>query len=86
MQSEKVIQNNTSTINAIINLLDSLPCTAQSEVLDFVEFLKIRQKQQEFKRAEDKMWSDLSLLSAMRGMEEEESIYTSADIIEPCND
>ena len=86
MQSEKVIQNNASTINAIITLLDSLPCNAQSEVLDFVEFLKIRQMQQEVNRAEDKIWSDFSLLSAMKGMEEEESTYTSADIIEPCND
>ncbi len=86
MQSEKEFQNNSNTMNAIINRLNSLPCNAQSEVLDFVEFLKIRQMQQEVNRVEDKIWSDFSLLSAMKGMEEEESAYTSADIIEPCND
>ena len=86
MQSEKEFQNNSNTMNAIINRLNSLPCNAQSEVLDFVEFLKILQMQEECNRDEYNIWSDFSLLSAMKGMKEEESTYTSADIIEPCND
>jgi len=52
-------------------------------VLDFVEFLKIRQMKKEFNRSEDRIWSDFSLVSAMKGMEEEEPMYTYADIIEP---
>ena len=86
MESDQIIQNNSLTINIIVNLLESLPGNAQCEVLDFVEFLKVRQMQREFNPTEDKFWSEFSLSSAMNGIDEEESLYTSEDIIEPCND
>ena len=47
------------------------------EVLDFVEFIKSRS------REENAVWSELSLASAMRGMEREESLYTLKDVKEP---
>ncbi len=67
-------------IHAIIHHLESLPESARYEVLDYIEFLKSRRKKEE----ENDRWSEFSLASAMRGMEDEESIYSSEDIIEPC--
>jgi len=54
---------------------------ARREVLDFAEFLAARTQEQEA-RAEETQWSDLSLNSAMRGMEDEPEIYTRADLKE----
>jgi len=65
----------------IIQHLESLPDTAQQEVLHFVEFLESRQKCFPL-REENTAWSDFSLSSAMRGMEDEETPYTLADIEE----
>ena len=53
-----------------------LPANVQAEVLDFIEYLLAKTERQE-----ERDWSDLSLASAMRGMEEEETpLYTSADL------
>jgi len=53
-----------------------LPTNVQAEVLDFIEYLLAKTERQE-----EREWSDLSLTSAMRGMEEEETpLYTPADL------
>ncbi len=66
-----------STAEQIIHEIASLRPEQQSEVLEFVEFLKEREK-----RNEENALREASLASAMRGMEEEESLYTESDVIE----
>ncbi|HYW34122.1 MAG TPA: DUF2281 domain-containing protein [Balneolaceae bacterium] len=58
-----------------------LPESSQAEVLDFVEFL-LKKSERKTAGEESREWSNLSLSFAMRGMEEEEPIYTSDDIKE----
>jgi hypothetical protein len=58
----------------IIKEIQELPESKKAEVLDFVEYLKTK--------TEERGWSDLSLSSAMRGMEEEESMYSIDDLKE----
>jgi len=70
-----------TTTEAILQHLESLPDSARQEVLDFVEFLKARPHPEKTSR-EDHMWDDFSLESAMRGMENEDSPYTLADLKE----
>ncbi len=64
-----------TTADQISQHLQTLPEPVLREVLDFVEFLKSRHKIPKA-REEDTMWTDLSLKSAMRGMEDEETSYT----------
>jgi len=59
-----------TTEEAIIERLRFLPDAARREVLDFTEFLAARTQEREA-REEDMRWSDMSLNSAMRGMEDE---------------
>lgn len=66
-----------STAKQIINEIRSLRPEKQSEVLEFVEFLKEKEK-----RIEDNAFKEASLAAAMRGMEDEESLYSESDIIE----
>jgi len=66
-----------STAEQIIQELASLGPEKQSEVLEFVEFLKEKEK-----RNEENALRYASLDSAMRGMEDEESLYTESDVIE----
>ena len=82
MEASRAIDDKTHTIRVIVDHLESLPDVVQLEVLDFVEFLQTRQMQYEERRADDKLWSNFSLVSAMKGNEDEEISYTSADIIE----
>lgn len=70
-----------STAEAIIDRLKGLPDSAQREVLDFVEFLAARRAESDA-REEDLAWSRLSLAAAMRGMEDEEELYTLDDLKE----
>jgi hypothetical protein len=70
-----------TTMQAIIQHLKSLPDSVQGEVLDFIEFLESRRKKS-IGREEDISWSAFSLASAMRGMEDEETPYTLADVKE----
>ena len=51
-----------------------LPDSLQEEMLDYLEFLLAKVER------EDREWSNLSLSSAMRGMEEEPGLYTLADL------
>jgi hypothetical protein len=56
--------------------VQELPGPRQAEVLDFIEYLLARTEQRE---ARD--WSALSLVSAMRGMEDENTPeYSHADL------
>ena len=70
-----------TTAQVIVQRVMSLPEDAQREVLDFVEFIETR-RVGEGTTQEDAAWSALSLASAMRGMEDEESSYTLDDIKE----
>lgn len=70
-----------TTAQAILERLKDLPDSAQREVLDFVKFLESRQAETG-SREEDTAWSHLSLVSAMRDMEDEETPYTLADLKE----
>ncbi len=57
-----------------------LPAPLQSEVLDFIEYL-LSKSERDIPRRESESWSDASLTSAMRGMENEEKpSYTVADL------
>jgi len=59
--------------------IQKLPPPLQSEVLDYVEYL-LAKADQETNR-EEKAWVDVSLSSAMRGMEDEDSpAYTVSDL------
>jgi len=69
-----------TTAQAILERLKDLPDSAQQEVLDFVKSLESRWA--EIAQEEDVAWSNLSLASAMRGMEDEETPYTLADLKE----
>ena len=70
-----------TTAQAIVQHIQALPESAQREVLDFVEFLETRTKPNAV-REYDTTWSAFSLASAMRGMEDESSPYTPADMKE----
>ncbi|MCP4575850.1 MAG: DUF2281 domain-containing protein [Deltaproteobacteria bacterium] len=61
----------------IIKNIRELPESKQMEVLDFVEYLKIKTERQE-----NIEWSMLSLSTAMRGMEDEQSHYSLNDLEE----
>ena len=58
----------------IIEQVQKLPEDKKAEVLDFVEYLRLK--------IDDKEWSSLSLESAMSGMEDETSAYSLSDIKE----
>jgi hypothetical protein len=66
-----------STVEQIIYEIASLRAEKQSEVLEFVEFLKEKER-----KAEDNAFKDASLAAAMRGMEDEDSLYSESDVIE----
>lgn len=71
-----------TTAQAIMRRLKSLPDQAQREVLDFVEFIESHRKGPTVASKDDKSWSNFSLASAMRGMEDEDTSYTLADLKE----
>ena len=61
----------------IIKNVKELPEVKQIEVLDFIEYLRLKTEGQE-----NIEWSTLSLSSAMRGMENEQSHYSLNDLKE----
>lgn len=61
----------------VCDKIHGLPPDKVAEVLDFVEFLQARAG-----RREDSAWNALSVRNAMKGMENEETVYTEADMIE----
>ena len=66
-----------SLADKIINNVRALPESKQIEVLDFIEYLKVKTDRQE-----NTGWADFSLSSAMCGMENEESPYSLNDLKE----
>lgn len=58
----------------IMQSVRKLPESKKAEVLDFAEFL--------WARIEDIEWSEMSMLSAFRGMEDDEVEYTEDDLKE----
>ncbi len=66
-----------SLADKIINNVRTMPESKQIEVLDFIEYLRAKTERQE-----NTGWSDFSLSSAMRGMENEESPYSLKDLRE----
>ncbi|GJQ24891.1 MAG: DUF2281 domain-containing protein [Planctomycetia bacterium] len=66
-----------SLTERIIKNVKTLPESKQAEVLDFVEYL-----QSKAEREENTEWNDLSLSSAMRGIEDEETPYSINDLKE----
>lgn len=66
-----------STAEQIIHEISSLRPEKQSEVIEFVEFIKEKER-----KNEEKIFKEASLGSAMRGMEKEENLYSESDIIE----
>jgi hypothetical protein len=63
--------------------LSDLPETYQAEVLDFVEFLASKSRVRgESPEEERTAWSDFSLAQAMRGLEDEDDLYSLADLKE----
>ncbi|GFP19387.1 hypothetical protein HKBW3S42_00844 [Candidatus Hakubella thermalkaliphila] len=55
--------------------VQKLPASFQEEILDFIRYLLMKAERQEARE-----WSSLSLSSAMSGMEDEEPLYTLADL------
>jgi hypothetical protein len=70
--------NKMTLTDEIIQHVQSLPEPLKVEVLDFVEYLELKNK----KSGDDADWSALSLSSAMRGMEDEPSPYSVDDLKE----
>jgi len=67
-------------VDQIQQRVRKLPVTSQVEVLDFAEYL-LSKIDREMAGSEDEAWRDLSLTSAMRGMEDEQMPeYTTNDL------
>lgn len=66
-----------STAEQIIDEIACLRSEKKSEVLEFVEFLKEQER-----KNEEIAFKALSLTAAMRGMEDEDSLYSESDVIE----
>jgi hypothetical protein len=66
-----------SLAEKIMKHVQTLPESKQVEVLGFVEYLRLKAEKQEIKD-----WADISLSSAMRGIEEEQTPYSLNDIKE----
>ncbi len=66
-----------STAEQIIHEIAGLRPEKQSEVLEFVEFLK-----EKAKKEEEGIFRNTSLSSAMRGLEDEDELYSESDLIE----
>lgn len=71
-----------NVVKRINEQVQRLPEQTQAEVLNFVEYL-LAKTDHEDARQEDHDWSQLSLDSAMRGMEDNDlPEYTEADLEE----
>ena len=70
----------TESIHQYVQMLSD---TLQQEVLDFVKFLLFKRDQDITPEQDEIEWTNFSLASAMRGMEDEDTpIYTTADLKE----
>ncbi len=59
----------------VFQSVQKLPRSLQEELLSFIQYLLIKAEQQEKQE-----WGSLSLSSAMRDMEDEPALYSTADI------
>jgi DNA replication initiation complex subunit (GINS family) len=59
--------------------IQNLPEAFQSEVLDFIEYLLTKAEQQKA-RQDDLDWAAFALETALRGMENEEPLYSEDDL------
>jgi hypothetical protein len=72
-----------TTLESIHQYAQMLPDALQREVLDFVKFLLLKREQETTPEQDDIEWSNFSLASAMRGMEDEDTpVYTTDDLKE----
>ena len=72
-----------TTLESIQQYAQMLPDSLQREVLDFVRFLLFKREQEITPEQDDIEWSNFSLASAMRGMENEDTpVYTTDDLKE----
>ncbi len=72
-----------TTLESIHQYVQMLPDPLQQEVLDFVKFLLFKREQEVTPEQDDIEWSNFSLASAMRGMENEDTpLYTTDDLKE----
>jgi len=67
-----------TTLEKIVENLKTMPESAQTEVLDFIEYLKTKEEG----GGDGYKWSEFSLDAAMRGIAEEPSPYGIQDIKE----
>ena len=67
-----------TTLEKIVENLKAMPESAQTEVLDFIEYLKSKEE----RGGDSYKWSEFSLDSAMRDIAEEPSPYGIQDIKE----
>jgi hypothetical protein len=65
-----------TVMDKIMQHIQSLPESLQTEVLDFVEYLETKKGKNEAD------WTAFSLSSAMRGMEGEPPLYSAQDLKE----
>jgi len=61
----------------ILTTVASLPESKQIEVLDFVEYLKLKMEKEESGN-----WNSFSIASAIRGIKNEDSNYSISDLKE----
>lgn len=66
-----------SLADKIIKNVKALPESKQIEILDFIEYLRVKTERQA-----NIEWTDFSLSSAMRGMEDEQAPYSVNDLKE----
>ena len=58
-----------------------LPKSLQVEVLNFIKYLLFKKEQETVEQQNDSEWTNLSLTTAMRGMEDEKTpLYTTQDL------
>jgi hypothetical protein len=67
-----------TTLEEIVENMKAMPESAQAEVLEFIEFLKYKERNYD----DSQKWSGFSLASAVRGISEEPSPYGEQDIKE----
>ena len=65
----------------ILQHVQSLPASAQARVLGFVESIEAETHLSRG-RQEEAEWSELSLSQALRGLEDEPSLYSPEDVKE----
>lgn len=77
-----VTQTNKKTVEEIIQELKSLPQFLQQEALDFITYLKLKKNKIQGSK-EDQKWSQFSLQSALRDIEDDDfPVYQESDFKE----